>query len=68
MARYWGAFVIQGDPKAAGLPDWPLYTSGQGALNFGEGGKVELTTQAAYQTEHNCDFWNQFANAPYPMK
>jgi carboxylesterase type B len=68
MARYWGAFVIQGDPKAAGLPDWPLYTSGQGALNFGEGGKVELMTQAAYQTEHNCDFWNQFANAPYPMK
>jgi para-nitrobenzyl esterase len=68
MARYWGAFVIQGDPKAAGLPDWPLYTSGQGALNFGEGGKAELTSQAAYQTEHNCDFWNQFANAPYPMK
>jgi carboxylesterase type B len=68
MARYWGAFVIQGDPKAAGLPAWPLYTSGQGVLNFGEGGKVDLTTQAAYQTEHKCDFWNQFANAPYPMK
>jgi carboxylesterase type B len=68
MARYWGAFVIQGEPRAAGLPAWPLYTSGQGLLNFGEGGKVELMPEAAYRTEHKCDFWNQFANAPYPMK
>jgi len=56
MARYWGAFVIHGDPKAAGLPGWPLYTSGQGVLNFGEGGKVELMTQAAYQTNTMATF------------
>jgi hypothetical protein len=37
-------------------------------LNFGEGGKVELMAETAFQTEHKCGFWDQFANAPYPMK
>ncbi|MGO9418965.1 carboxylesterase/lipase family protein [Roseiarcus sp.] len=68
MARYWGAFVMQGEPKAAGLPAWPAYSSNQGVLNFGEGGKIEFMTGAAFQNEHNCGFWDHFANAPYPMK
>ena len=29
MARYWGAFVVQGAPKAEGLPEWPGYASSQ---------------------------------------
>jgi hypothetical protein len=37
-------------------------------LNFGEGGKVEPMTETAFQSEHDCGFWNRFANAPYPMK
>ena len=61
-------FVMHGEPKAANLPAWPAYAGGQGVLNFGDGGKVEFMTDAAFQTEHNCGFWNQFANAPYPMK
>jgi hypothetical protein len=68
MARYWGAFVVQGEPKAAGLSDWPSFASNQSVLNFGEGGKVELMAETAFQTEHKCGFWDQFANAPYPMK
>ena len=68
MARYWGAFVIKGEPSAAGLPDWPLYTPGQGVLNFGEGGKVELMPQTGFKTEHKCEFWDPLANASYPMK
>jgi carboxylesterase type B len=68
MARYWGAFVIQGEPKAADLPDWPSYASTQSVLNFGEGGTVELMTETGFKTEHKCGFWDQFANAAYPMK
>jgi para-nitrobenzyl esterase len=68
MARYWGAFVIQGESKAADLPAWPAYGSSKGVLNFADGGKVELMTAQAFQTEHNCGFWNEFANAPIPMK
>ena len=68
MARYWGAFVIHGEPDASGLPAWPRYNSGQNMLNFGEGGKVETMSSDAYATEHNCGFWSQFANDPYPMK
>jgi para-nitrobenzyl esterase len=68
MARYWGAFVVQGEPKAAGLPDWPSYASSRSLLNFGEGGKVEIMPETAFETEHQCGFWDQFANAPYPMK
>ena len=37
-------------------------------LNFGEGGKVETMGSDAYATEHNCGFWSQFADDPYPMK
>ena len=68
MARYWGAFVMQGAPKAAGLPDWPAYESGHDFMSFGDGGKIELMNNAAFKAEHNCEFWDRFANAPYPMK
>jgi para-nitrobenzyl esterase len=68
MARYWGGFVIQGEPKAAELPAWPDYASSKGVLNFADGGKVELMSDAAFRNEHNCAFWDGFANAPYPMK
>ena len=57
MARYWGAFVVQGEPKAEGLPDWPSYPLSQNVLNFGEGGKVETSCRSrGFQTEHKCGF------------
>jgi carboxylesterase type B len=68
MARYWGAFVIHGQPNVAGLPDWPSYASSQNMLNFGDGAKMELIPVTAFKTEHKCEFWDQFANVPYPIK
>lgn len=68
MARYWGAFVIHGEPGASGLPAWPRFNSGENMLNFGEGGKVETMSSEAYATEHDCSFWNPLADDPYPMQ
>ena len=58
MKRSWTAFTSSGDPRAAGLPDWPPYEAGGNALAWRAGGRSELITDAQLATEHQCDFWD----------
>ena len=68
MARSWGGFAIHGDPATADLPAWPGYGPAKQRRVFAAGGKVEVMSDADFRTEHNCAFWDSFANAPFPMK
>jgi para-nitrobenzyl esterase len=56
MVRYWGAFVRQGTPDAAGQAEWPSLP-GNRAMILQLGGSSTVT-QEAFAATHHCDLWN----------
>ena len=64
MARYWGAFAIRGEPEAKDLPAWSAFASSNEVMSFGDDGKIALMSEADFQKEHKCEFWNGLANKP----
>ncbi len=58
MMSYWSQFVINGAPKAAGLPDWPAQDGTSEHSNVWMslrpgGSQVSLD----FEAEHQCPFW-----------
>ncbi len=58
MKLSWTAFTSSGDPRAAGLPDWPRYEAGGSALAWRAGGRSEVITDPQLAAGHQCDFWD----------
>ncbi|WP_439378792.1 carboxylesterase/lipase family protein [Amycolatopsis lexingtonensis] len=56
MVRYWGAFVRQGTPDAAGQAEWPGLKD-QRAMVLRLGGSSTVTATAFAAAQH-CDLWN----------
>ena len=57
MISYWANFVIDGAPKAAGLPSWPAQTVGAEPdvwMSLRPGGSAAITD---FETTHQCPFW-----------
>jgi para-nitrobenzyl esterase len=57
MIRYWSQFVITGEPKVAGLPDWPPI-----GPDPAEGPWMSLRPDGAgvmpsFGASHQCPFW-----------
>ncbi|WP_290056469.1 carboxylesterase/lipase family protein, partial [Amycolatopsis solani] len=59
MVRYWGAFVREGTPAAAGQAEWPGVKD-QRAMVLQLGGSSAVTSAAFAATQH-CDLWNSFS-------
>jgi para-nitrobenzyl esterase len=57
MLAYWGAFVRDGSPAAAGQPQWTTYQSRQ-LMSLQPGGQSHLISGVTFGDEHDCDFWN----------
>jgi para-nitrobenzyl esterase len=57
MIAYWGAFVRNGTPAAAGQPFWPSYRTGL-LMSLRPGGRSRAITAAAFAAAHQCGFWN----------
>jgi para-nitrobenzyl esterase len=57
MISYWANFVINGTPKAAGLPNWSAQTVGAESdvwMSLRPGGSTAITH---FETAHQCPFW-----------
>ena len=59
MVRYWGAFVRQGSPEAAGQAEWPSVRDKR-AMVFQPGGSSTVTSTAFAAAQH-CDLWNSIS-------
>ncbi|MEU0470863.1 carboxylesterase family protein [Amycolatopsis sp. NPDC006131] len=59
MVRYWGAFVRQGVPDAAGQAEWPSVRSNR-AMVLQPGGSSTVTS-AAFAAAQHCDLWNSMS-------
>jgi carboxylesterase type B len=57
MIAYWGAFVKNGRPTAAGQPTWPALNNTQDLLSLRAGNTSTVITNAAFAKEHKCSFW-----------
>jgi para-nitrobenzyl esterase len=57
MIAYWGAFVENGRPSAAGQPHWPAMSSSQSLLSLRAGNTSTVITDAALSREHQCGYW-----------
>ncbi|ALV37096.1 carboxylesterase family protein [Streptomyces sp. CdTB01] len=59
MIRYWGSFVRDGVPRAAGLPAMP---AGPGVvLSLRTASKGGVTLSTTVHGEHHCDLWDRLA-------
>ena len=57
MMSYWSHFVINGAPKAAGLPDWPAQDGSpdhNSWMSLRPGGSRLVTD---FEAAHQCPFW-----------
>jgi len=57
MINYWSNFVINGAPKAAGLPAWPTEAGGPAPdswMSLRPGGSAVITD---FEAAHQCPFW-----------
>jgi para-nitrobenzyl esterase len=64
MIGYWTKFVIDGTPKAAGLPNWSAQTVGADRdvwMSLRPGGSAAITDFAA---AHQCPFWASLKGRP----
>ncbi|GHE84134.1 carboxylic ester hydrolase [Amycolatopsis deserti] len=59
MVRYWGAFVRQGAPDAAGQAEWPSVPHDR-TMILQPGGSSTVTS-AAFAATHHCDLWNSIS-------
>ena len=55
MIRYWSTFAHNGEPSAAGLPEWPKFTTPDTVLSLAP--KAMHTVD--YAQEHRLAFWKQ---------
>jgi carboxylesterase type B len=60
MIAYWGAFVKNGRPTAAGQPRWPALNNTQKLLSLRAGNTSTVVTNATFSREHKCSFWASF--------
>jgi carboxylesterase type B len=57
MIAYWGAFVKNGRPNAAGQLAWPALNNTQNLLSLRAGNNSTVITNRAFSREHKCGFW-----------
>jgi para-nitrobenzyl esterase len=57
MARYWGAFVRDGRPRAENSAHWAPFNGGGRVMSLRAGGDSTLIPDAQVAAEHNCSFW-----------
>jgi para-nitrobenzyl esterase len=57
MKRYWGAFVLHGNPAVPGQAAWPRYDTRSVVLSLRPGGRSATISDATLRAEHQCAFW-----------
>ena len=57
MKRYWGAFVLHGNPAVPGQAAWPRYIPARSSSRCAPVGRSTTISDATLRAEHQCAFW-----------
>jgi carboxylesterase type B len=58
MKRYWGAFVIRGNPRVEGQSAWPRYDTTHRVLSLRADHNSTPISDLELSAEHQCSFWD----------
>jgi carboxylesterase type B len=58
MKKYWGAFVLRGNPRVEGQSPWPSYNTRRQVLSLRADHNSTLISDMELSAEHQCSFWD----------